>query len=314
MKKILTIGESVVEILATSRGEGFREPLDLVGPFPSGAPAIFIDQVAKQGGRGAFISCVGDDDFGRVNTQRLERDGVDISGVRVHPSAATGSAFVRYREDGRRDFVYNIRHSANQYIARNEDTQRAVKEADHLHVMGSSLFSESIIELIDFAVNDIKMRGGSISFDPNIRKEMLGFSPLRGALDRVLTQADVFLPSGEELFLFSQKTEEEAALNDILNRGVQAIVLKKDKAGSRYHSPTASFSLPAFPVEEIDPTGAGDCFAGTFVAKWLEGLPPETCLRSANAAGALAVTRRGPMEGTSTASELNAFINLKKQR
>jgi len=314
MKKVLTIGEIVVEILATARGEGFLEPLELMGPFPSGAPAIFIDQVAKQGGRGAIISCVGDDDFGRVNLRRLQHDGVDTSGIKAHDSAATGSAFVRYREDGRRDFVYNIRHSANQYIALDTHAKRAVEDADHLHIMGSSLFSEEIIELIDFALKDVKGRGGSVSFDPNIRKEMLDFAPLKSALQRVLAHTDLFLPSGDELFLFSKETEVEPALKDILARGVKAVVLKKDRAGARYITQQSDFSLPALPVNEVDPTGAGDCFAGTFVAKWLQGLPPEACLQFANAAGALAVTQRGPMEGTSTAEQLAAFINTQTQR
>ena len=47
MLKVVTLGEVLVEIMADERGHGFREPLRLVGPFPSGAPAIFIDQVAK---------------------------------------------------------------------------------------------------------------------------------------------------------------------------------------------------------------------------------------------------------------------------
>jgi len=314
MKKVLTIGEIVVEILATSRGEGFLEPLELVGPFPSGAPAIFIDQLARQGGCGAIISGVGNDDFGRLNLQRLQHDGVDTTGVQVHDSAATGSAFVRYREDGCRDFVYNIRHSANQYIALNLHAKRAVENADHLHVMGSSLFSEAIIELIDFTLEDVKARGGTVSFDPNIRKEMLGFEPLKSALERVLAHTDLFLPSGDELFLFSKETEEEAALQDILKRGVKAVVLKNDKAGARCITREVDLSLPAFSVKEVDPTGAGDCFAGTFVVKWLQGWPVGDCLRAANAAGALAVTQRGPMEGTSTAAQLEAFIKTQTQR
>jgi tagatose kinase len=82
MKQILTIGEILVEIIATERGDGFLEPINLLGPFPSGAPAIFIDQVARFGQPAAIIGCVGDDDFGRVNLNRLRRDGVDLSGVR----------------------------------------------------------------------------------------------------------------------------------------------------------------------------------------------------------------------------------------
>ena len=67
--KVLTIGEILVEIMAVSAGHGFREALDLVGPFPSGAPAIFIDHLARQGVRCAIIGCVGNDDFGRLNIE-----------------------------------------------------------------------------------------------------------------------------------------------------------------------------------------------------------------------------------------------------
>jgi hypothetical protein len=49
MKKIVTIGEILVEIMATHPGSGFRTAIPLVGPFPSGAPAIFIDQAGKLG-------------------------------------------------------------------------------------------------------------------------------------------------------------------------------------------------------------------------------------------------------------------------
>jgi sugar/nucleoside kinase (ribokinase family) len=67
-------------------------------------------------------------------------------------------------------------------------------------------------------------------------------------------------------------------------------------------------SVTGLPTEEIDPTGAGDCFDATFVACWLEGMEPRATLRFANAAGALAVRRKGPMEGTSTRAEIEALL------
>ena len=66
---------------------------------------------------------------------------------------------------------------------------------------------------------------------------------------------------------------------------------------------------PAFAVEEVDPTGAGDTFGAAYVTFWLRGLPPREALTLANAAGALAVGPKGPMEGTSTQAELDAFLN-----
>ena len=112
MGKVVTLGEILVEIMAEDRGSGFRQPLRLVGPFPSGAPAIFIDQVAKLGQPCGIIGCVGDDDFGRLNLDRLSQDGVGTKSVAVSPNYVTGSAFVRYRDNGDRDFVYNIKNSA----------------------------------------------------------------------------------------------------------------------------------------------------------------------------------------------------------
>ena len=306
--KVITIGEILVEIMAVSPGYGFREAVDLVGPFPSGAPAIFIDQMAKQGHPASIIGCVGNDDFGWLNMERLRRDGVDVSAIAVEDDEATGSAFVRYRPDGQRDFVFNIRHSASRRICLTEAARAAIAGASHLHVVGSSLVSPAIIATVMFALDAVKERGGTVSFDPNIRKEMLGASGLRDALTRVLTHTDLFLPSGSEVLMFSDQSDEQTAMRELLARGVSTIVHKQGAVGARYLSADADVFSPAFAVAEVDPTGAGDAFGATCVAGWLQGLAPFDNLRRANAAGALAVGRRGPMEGTSTSSEITSFL------
>ncbi|MBB4266382.1 tagatose kinase [Roseospira visakhapatnamensis] len=307
MKKIVAVGEIVVEIMATEPGDGFREPLSLIGPYPSGAPAIFIDQVARLGQPCGLISCVGPDDFGHLNMERLRADGADVSAVTVAPEGVTGSAFVRYRSDGERDFVFNIKHSACGRITRSTEGDRLLDSADHLHVMGSSLFSESIVALIRHAMDRVKARGGTVSFDPNVRKEMLTLSGMRAALETILGESDVFLPSGPELFLLSTATEEEDAIAEILDLGVTAVVLKRGADGASYYDGESTVHHPAFAVTEVDPTGAGDCFGATFVTAWLRGLAPARALRLAAAAGALAVTRKGPMEGTSTEHDIETF-------
>lgn len=305
---VLTIGEVLVEIMARTPGDGFREAIDLVGPFPSGAPAIFIDQVGKLGLPCAIVSAVGDDDFGRVNIERLQLDGVDVSAIAVHPDVPTGSAFVRYRPDGQRDFIFNIRHSANGRIALTDAARAAMARATHLHVVGSSLATPAIVEAVMLVLSEIKHRGGTVSFDPNIRKEMLGDAGLAEALGRVMRETDLFLPSGDELFLFAGRRDETDAINEILSRGVRCVVLKRGADGARYVDATTDISAPGFVVDEVDPTGAGDTFGAAFVAGWLGGLAPADALRRANAAGALAVGRKGPMEGTSTDTEISRFI------
>jgi tagatose kinase len=314
MKKVIAVGEILVEIMATEVGDGFLEPISLVGPFPSGAPAIFIDQVAKLGQPCGLIGCVGDDDFGRLNIERLRRDGADVSAIAVDPDRPTGSAFVRYRADGSRDFLYNIRHSASGAIAPTAAADALVDSADHLHVMGSALASPALAEMVREALRRIRSRGGTVSFDPNLRKEILSAPGMREALDEVLSQTDLFLPSGDELFLLSGAADADGAARDLLDRGIRTIVVKRGAEGATSYDATGKCSVPAFPVEEVDPTGAGDTFGAAYVTFWLRGLPPREALTLANAAGALAVRRKGPMEGTSTQAELEDFLSARPRK
>jgi sugar/nucleoside kinase (ribokinase family) len=174
--------------------------------------------------------------------------------------------------------------------------------------MGTSLFSPQVVEAVLQAITLIKTRGGTVSFDPNVRPEMLNLPGLRPALESIFKQCDLFLPSGSELFLFTQSKDEKAAIAEILASGVKAVVVKNGAAGASYHDRRGVISQPAFKVEEIDPTGAGDCFGATFVSCWLRGMPPVDALRYAAASGARAVEKQGPMEGASTLAELDAFV------
>jgi len=310
MKKIAVIGEVLVEIMADTLGEGFAEPQPLTGPFPSGAPAIFADQAARLGQPVGILSAVGDDDFGRVNLERLARDGVDISAVHIDPDRPTGSAFVRYRPDGSRDFVFNIRHSACGHAASGPAADGLLGSADHLHVMGSSLSGAGFIAINVEAARRMKARGGTVSFDPNLRKEMLSAPGMADAMRRILEMCDLFLPSGAELTLLTGAKDDAGAIAELLRGGVTAVVHKNGADGARHHDARGSVSVAAFPVEEVDPTGAGDCFGGAFTALWLRGTPPEEALALAAAAGALAVTRRGPMEGVSDLATLERFVRV----
>lgn len=307
MKKIVVSGEILVEIMAETVGEGFDRPLALTGPYPSGAPAIFIDQVARFGHPCAIVSAVGDDDFGRLNLDRLQRDGVDISGVEIDRDRPTGSAFVRYRPDGSRDFVFNIRHSASGHPPTSDAAKRVLSEAEHFHVMGSSLSSPEFIRLNLRTAEEVKARGGSVSFDPNLRKEILDAPGLLEAMTRILALTDLFLPSGDELFLLTESNQTVAADAELLDRGIQAIVQKRGVEGVRYRDAEREIHIPAFTVKEVDPTGAGDCFGGAFTALWLQGGDLKEALTLATAAAAFAVTHRGPMEGVKDLDTLRRF-------
>ncbi|KAB0677808.1 sugar kinase [Aureimonas leprariae] len=295
--------------MATTRGEGFRQPIGLVGPFPSGAPAIFVDQCARIGGSVGMVACVGDDDFGRLNVERLRAAGADVSAVAVSPDYPTGSAFVRYRTDGSRDFVYNIAKSAAALIAATPAAEALFARAGHLHVMGTAFAIPGAWEITEEALRAVRARGGSVSFDPNLRKELLAQGQTAARFAQLIDSADLLLPSGDELFVAAGVDREAEAVAALFRRGVAEIVLKRGAEGSSvFQAGGGRFDAPAFAVEEVDPTGAGDCFGGAYVACRRLGLQPAQALEYANAAGARNVSVLGPMEGTGTRSELDDFI------
>jgi fructokinase len=311
----VSIGEILVEIVASTVGDGFLEAQPLVGPFPSGAPAIFIDQCGKIGGNAAMIGAVGDDDFGRVNTERLGRDGVDVSAIAIDPAFPTGSAFVRYRASGARDFVFNIGQSAAARFGWTDKVRELIERAGHLHVMGSALSMPSAVEVIDRAVDVVKARGGTLSVDPNVRKELKLAPETERRFARLVSMSDLLLPSGEELERAAGVDGEDAAIRRLFERGVGEIVLKRGADGATYFSKDGGrVEAPSFMVEEIDPTGAGDCFGGAFVACRRLGMTPHRSLTYASAAGARNVTVRGPMEGAGTREQLDAFIAETERR
>lgn len=308
----ICIGEILAEIVATTAGDGFSEPIPLIGPYPSGAPAIFLVQCGRIGGAAAMIGAVGDDEFGRVNLARLKREGVDVSGVITDPDLPTGTAFVRYRPDGRRDFVFNLWTSAAGRLFWTKAIDEVVARAGHLHVMGTLLGNSVIWPMVERAAHVIKARGGTVSLDPNMRKELQSDAEAGARMSTMMAMTDLLLPSDDELFVAAglpAGSDEGHAIERLFSIGISEIAIKRGAQGSTTYGPeNTTTHARAFAVGEIDPTGAGDCFGGAYVATRRLGVPVEQALTYANAAGARNVTVRGPMEGAGTRDELDAFI------
>lgn len=307
---ICTVGELLVEFLAKEVNQGFSHPGEFWGPYPSGAPAIFADQVARLGFESVLFSCVGNDAFGEMNIARLDRDGVTVEGIAMMDKANTGSAFVSYRSQGQRDFIFNMPNSACGLLTADHIDEALLNRCNHFHIMGSSLFSFRMIDAMHKVIENIKARQGTVSFDPNIRKEMLNIPEMLQAFEFILDYTDIFLPSEGELDYFGLNSggPDLEATDKLLARGIRQVVVKRGAQGASYYSASEQFDLPGYPVDVVDPTGAGDCFGATFVALSLSGYRPLDALRWANASGSLAISRRGPMEGTSSRAEIAAFL------
>ena len=106
---ILTIGEALVEVMRTDIDQPLDQPGPFVGPYPSGAPFIFAVQAARLGMKSASIGSVGADAFGECLLNQLaKRTASSTDGIRQLPEQATGVAFVAYKSDGSRDFVFSL--------------------------------------------------------------------------------------------------------------------------------------------------------------------------------------------------------------
>lgn len=307
---VATLGELLVEFLAKKENQGFSSPGEFWGPYPSGAPAIFADQVAKLGFHSLLFSCVGNDAFGEMNIARLKRDGVNVKGISVLRNATTGSAFVSYRTHAQRDFIFNMPNSACGLLSVDHLDESLLSQCNHFHIMGSSLFSFRLIDAVRKAIGIIKAKGGTISFDPNIRKEMLNIREMSQAFEYILDYTDFFLPSDGELDYFglSKSRDEDKIVESLLRRGIKHVVIKRGPRGASYYSAQEQHHVAGYPIEVVDPTGAGDCFGATFVSLFLAGYSVPDALAHANAAGSLAISRRGPMEGTSTLAQIEALM------
>jgi sugar/nucleoside kinase (ribokinase family) len=305
-------GELLVEFVSASKNGRHRVMNSYSGPYPSGAPGIFIDQAARVGGSCIFAGAVGDDAFGHVVLDRLIADGVDPSLVEVVKGVPTGTAFVSYNDDGSRDFVYNIALSAAARFESGDATIAALEDfgLDVMHVSGSALGDPGMRAKVLRVCEALHERCVKISLDPNVRKELIGDPAYFAAVDRLMEIATLFLPSEEDAAALFPGEGLSAFAARLFARGAEYVVLKKGENGAEGLSRSGEHvELKAHEIEVLDPTGAGDCFCATFVTLIASGAHGfRRSLELANAAGALAVAAVGPMEGASRLATIEAFL------
>ena len=307
--EVASIGEMLVEVMREKADQPLGMPGTFVGPFPSGAPAIFIDAVARLGVKSGFIGTVGDDEFGELILTRLKNDGVDTSYVRCLKDYTTGVAFVTYFSDGSRKFIYHLSRAASGKISLNQVNEDYLSKVKYLHIMGSSLsINEDSRKACYRAAEIVKDSKGKISLDPNLRPELLSIEEIREICKPILSICEIVLPSEEEVKLLTGEEDIEAACDKLLSYGPRIIALKQGKEGSVVITADQRIEVPSFKIDEVDPTGAGDCFDAGFIVGLLKGWTLKKVARFANAVGALAVTKKGPMEGVPFLNKVNEIL------
>ena len=312
---IASIGELLVEFVCETKGGHHLQPARYLGPFPSGAPGIFIDQAARMGARALFAGAVGDDAFGQVIRTRLVADGVDDRLIRTIQGEVTGSAFVSYNNDGSREFVFNIARSAAAHFPDGAETAAAMLAAgvSLVHVSGSALGEPLMRTRIADLVARLTAAGVALSLDPNVRREEIRDAGYMATLHDLVAKAALVLPSDADAALLFPGEAFASFAPRLIRGGAKAVVLKRGAQGCiGMGRDLTAIDLPGHPVTVVDPTGAGDCFCGTLAALYSMGMALPEALHRANAAGALAVQSLGPMEGNSTPAAIDAFLERVK--
>lgn len=308
MSEIWTMGEILVEIMRPKPDMQLYEAGEFFGPYPSGAPAIFIDTVSRLGHSAGIIGGVGADDFGRCLIERLERDGVNCSNILIVDGMSTAVAFVTYFKDGSRKFIYHIGNTPAA-MAKSPDLTE-IHNPKYFHVMGCSLMvNEDFYREIIITMERFVAKGARVSFDPNIREELLGRRDVNSIIGPVMKNCAVLLPGIDELLLISGEKTVEVAVDKVLSNGVtEVIALKRGKKGCTIYTKEERFNLNVYNVTPVDPTGAGDSFDAAFLCGLLENKSLKECAKMATAAASLNTASFGPMEGDISTGNLYKMI------
>jgi sugar/nucleoside kinase (ribokinase family) len=215
--RVISIGEALVEIMRPTVGQPLSRPGDFAGPFASGAPAIFAVAAARLGASVGFIGGVGDDAFGRFLQTRLTAEGVDTSQMQIIPDHTTGVAFVAYAVDGSREFVFHLRHTAAGAMDPDRLDSAYFNGVDWLHLSGSTVvLNENSRTMCQRALKLTEAAGGRISFDPNLRPELMPVAESRKILTPFLEAADLLLPTAAEAHALTNTTDNDAAAQKLL--------------------------------------------------------------------------------------------------
>ena len=305
---ILTIGEALVEVMRTDIDQPLDKPGPFVGPYPSGAPFIFAVQAARLGLATAAIGAVGDDAFGDCLRDQLIADGVSVNGLRQLADQPTGIAFVAYNADCSRDFVFSL--GAGGHLANDMLDPALFAGLRCFHLMGSTLsMSQTALEVCRQALEMAQEAGALISFDPNLRPELLPPEQARVAFAPFIAAADILIPTEEELLQLIVANCLDQAIDTLLTeRPERIVVVTRGVDGCSVYTVDGRIDVAGCPAEEIDPTGAGDCFDAGFLTALLEGNTMTEAAQLGNACGALTVNAKGPIAGAKGRAEVERFM------
>ncbi|MEU6980500.1 carbohydrate kinase family protein [Streptomyces sp. NPDC046371] len=243
---------------------------------PGGSAANTALGLARQGCEVRLVSAVGDDLLGRVCLEDLRAGGVGTGLIHVEPAARTGMAIVLAAGDGKRMMTFP---GADRDAAIASVTADDVRGVDHVHLVGEP--RPALARLASLA----REAGRSVSVEWNGRD--MGASLGRGALNFMNADEAARLPDAVPGDPEGTALRYAAALSG-------HVILTLGPSGALWASPDGRVvTEPTVAVRPVDRTGGGDAFDAGFLAGWLSGEDPASCLRRGLDAALHVITKIG---------------------
>lgn len=314
MTRIAALGEMLIDFVSTQAGSLMDAPAFVAAP--GGAPANVAVGIARQGVPCSFLGKVGNDTWGHLLAQTLEREGVDVTGVCFSDKARTALAFVSLQEDGERDFLFYRHPSADMLYEPSEVNEAIVKTSTIIHTGSISLITEPSCSATYHAVELAQQHGALFSYDPNLRLPLWeSEETARTTIMQLWTKANIIKVSEEELFFLSQLDDQDKAIEQLWHDNIRLLAITQGAEGCTCITPTFRVTVLGFSVQTIDTTGAGDSWIATLLAQIAQNpdlltssVALEQALRYANAAAALTTTNRGAIPALPTPADVDGLL------
>lgn len=266
---------------------------------PGGKGSNQAVQAARLGAEVEFVGCLGADNFGEIGKKLYGDESVGTTFLRYTPDRNTGVGFIVLDAQG--DNVIVLDPGANELFSAN-DVERARERIRT---------SQVVITQLEIPLATAG-RALQLAHEADVIS-ILNPAPARPVPPDILKNADIVTPNETELRLMLGRAPEgnENVIDlcdELIQTGVQRVVLTRGAQGAMIFTSEGYHNLPAFPVEVVDTTGAGDAFNGTLATYLAKGMPLEPAVRHAVAAGALACTKLGAIPSLPRTRELEEFV------
>lgn len=275
---IICLGEPLLEFVRAEHAEiGLHYRPGFGGDTSNAAIAA-----ARQGGRVGFLTALGRDEFGSSILDLWRAEKVDCSRVLLSDSAPTGIYFVLPHESERHFTYYRAGSAASLYSA--ADLPEAyIAQARVLHVSAiSQAISDCAAEAVVHAIEIARAAGTKVSYDTNLRLKLWPLDKARKVIHAAMAKADLAFPSYDDAVELTGLDDADRIIDFYLDLGAEIVALKLGEEGARIAVAGRRETIAPVAVKAVDSTGAGDAFAGGFLAHWLEtGDPFEAGRRAA---------------------------------